>query len=146
MKINYYLMLAVMVAAGAVAQNTNNPLPTDIPLPPVPSPISPAPGLAPTPAAETNAPAKKTAPKHHKKSAKKAGAKSTAKSAGATKATFTEFPATLVPGPAEVVVSALNVRGQAGLKGEVVAHLQKGDSVTVLSQINLDTHKAGEPS
>ena len=44
---------------------------------------------------------------------------------------------TLVPGPAEVAVNNLNVRGQAGLKGEVVAHLFKGDTVTVLDQINL---------
>ena len=40
----------------------------------------------------------------------------------------------------------LIVRGQAGLKGEVVAHLNKGDTVTVLSQINLDKHKADEPA
>ena len=52
----------------------------------------------------------------------------------------------LVPGPAEVTVDNLNVRGQAGLKGEVMAHLKKGDTVTVLSQINLDKHKANEPS
>jgi uncharacterized protein YgiM (DUF1202 family) len=52
----------------------------------------------------------------------------------------------LVPGPAEVAVKNVNVRGQAGLKGEVVAHLVKGDAVTVLGQINLDKHKAGEPA
>ena len=38
------------------------------------------------------------------------------------------------------------MRGQAGLKGEVVAHLLKGDAVTVLSQINLDKHAADEPA
>jgi hypothetical protein len=32
---------------------------------------------------------------------------------------------TLVPGPAEVTVKSLTARGQAGLKGEVVAHLFK---------------------
>jgi uncharacterized protein YgiM (DUF1202 family) len=52
----------------------------------------------------------------------------------------------LVPGAAEVTVSNLIVRGQAGLQGEVVSHLLKGDAVTVLSQINLDKHAAGEPA
>ena len=51
----------------------------------------------------------------------------------------------LVPGPAEATVN-INARGQAGLKGEVVAHLKKGEAVTVLGQINLDKHKAGEPA
>jgi uncharacterized protein YgiM (DUF1202 family) len=59
---------------------------------------------------------------------------------------LTEATATLTPGPAEVVVKNVNVRGQAGLKGEVIAHLQKGDSVTVLSQITLDKHKTDEPA
>ena len=146
MKINYYLMLGVMVAASAVAQNNSNPQPPASPLPPVPAPASPTPVVAPAPdVLETNAPVKKAGAKHHKKSAKKAGAKSTATTA-AEKPAFTEAPATLVPGTAEVFVSNLNVRGQAGLKGEVVAHLQKGDTVTVLSQINLDTHKADEPA
>ena len=53
---------------------------------------------------------------------------------------------TLVPGLAEVCESNVNVRGQAGLKGEVVAHVQKSDSVTVLSEITLDKHKSGEPA
>jgi uncharacterized protein YgiM (DUF1202 family) len=44
------------------------------------------------------------------------------------------------------VAANINARGQAGLKGEVVAHLKKGDAVTVLGQINLDKHKTGEPA
>ena len=51
----------------------------------------------------------------------------------------------LVPGPAEVKAN-INARGQAGLKGEVVSHLKKGETVTVLDQINLDKHKANEPA
>jgi uncharacterized protein YgiM (DUF1202 family) len=43
-------------------------------------------------------------------------------------------------------VSNVNVRGQAGLKGEVISHVQKGESVTVLGQINLDKHKGEEPA
>ena len=40
----------------------------------------------------------------------------------------------------------VNLRGQAGLNGEVVGHVQKGDAVTVISEITLDKPKAGEPA
>ena len=53
---------------------------------------------------------------------------------------------TLVARPGGSHRQQLNVRGQAGLKGEVVTHLNKGDTVTVLGQINLDKHTAGEPA
>ena len=53
---------------------------------------------------------------------------------------------TLAPGPAEVGVPNLNVRGQPGLRGEYITHLHQGEPVTVLSQINLDKHKPGEPA
>jgi hypothetical protein len=49
---------------------------------------------------------------------------------------FSETPLALVPGPAEVGANNINVRGQAGLKGEVIAHLTRGGAVTVLEQIN----------
>ena len=45
-----------------------------------------------------------------------------------------------------MAVSNLNVRGQAGLKGEFLTHLNKGDAVMVLDQINLDKHKPYEPA
>jgi uncharacterized protein YgiM (DUF1202 family) len=45
-----------------------------------------------------------------------------------------------------VAVKNLTARGQAGLKGEVVAHLKQGDTVTIISQINLEKHKANEPA
>ncbi len=143
MKINYYLMVGVLVAAGAVAQPNNNPIPPVIALPPVPLPAETAAPAAPAmPAPETAAPKKKAGAKHHKKTAKNAAAKK----AVAEKPAPAEPPSNLVAGPAKVVASDLNIRGQAGLKGEVVAHLQKGDMVTVLTQINLDTHKADEPA
>ncbi len=56
-----------------------------------------------------------------------------------------EPPVSLVPGPAEVTAN-VNARGQAGLRGEVVTHLKKGEAVTVLDQINLDKHRTGEPA
>lgn len=143
MKINYYLMVGVLVTAGAVAQQSNNPVPPLNALPPLPLPVeSAAPAAPAAPATETAAPKKKTGFKHHKKTVKKSAAKTEV----AEKSAAAEPASNLVAGPAKVVASDLNIRGQAGLKGEVVGHLQKGDVVTVLSQINLDTHKAGEPA
>lgn len=140
---NYCLMLGLLVAASAVAQNSPTS-PNALPPVPVPATVPPEAVAPQTAPAETNTPAKK--PVHHRRHAAK---KVTPKAAGAEaaeKAEFSESAVTLAPGPAEVLVNNLNVRGQAGLQGEVVAHLQKGDSVTVLSQINLDKHKANEPS
>ena len=126
MKTNCWLILGTMIAAGAVAQDTNT-------LPPIPAPVtSPAAEVAPAPAAvDTSAPV--AAPVKHKKRA-------------AAPKKLAEPTVTLVPGPAEVAVTNLNVRGQAGLKGEFLTHLSTGDSVTVLSQINLDKHSVGEPA
>jgi len=66
--------------------------------------------------------------------------------APANTAPLSEPTVTLSPGPAQVAVKSLTARGQAGLKGEVVAHLKQGDTVTVISQINLEKHKANEPA
>ena len=68
------------------------------------------------------------------------------RAAAPKKTPFTEPTVSLVPGPAEVAVTNFNVRGQAGLKGEFIAHIKKGDAVTVLSEITLDKHKADEPA
>ena len=124
---NCWLTLGVMLAMSAVAQDNTNTLP---PIP-APSPtVAPAPST-PAPAVE---PAPSAAPVKHKKHKAAAPAKA-----------ITEPAVALVPGPAEVAAN-INARGQAGLKGEVVTHLKKGDTVTVLGQINLDKHKAGEPA
>jgi len=111
MKTNCWLILGTMIAASAIAQDTN-----------VWQPM-------PTPAATITQP---PAPR--------------SRTAAPRRVAFAEPTVTLVAGPAEVTVSNLIVRGQAGLKGEVVAHVLKGDSVTVLSQINLEKHAAGEPA
>jgi uncharacterized protein YgiM (DUF1202 family) len=125
MKMNCWLILGVMIATSAVAQDNTNALP---PIP-APSPaVAPAAG-APAPAAEPASPAPAK-----KKAHKAAPAKP-----------IHEPITTLVPGPAEVLAN-VNARGQAGLKGEVVTHLKKGEAVTVLDQINLDKHKANEPA
>jgi uncharacterized protein YgiM (DUF1202 family) len=131
MKTNYWLVLGAMLASSAIAQNNTNTLPA------MPAPVtSPAAEMtpAPAPAATTNAPA--TKPVKQKKHA----------TARVKAPALKESSIALVPGPAEVTVSNLIVRGQAGLSGEAVTHLFKGDTVTVLSQINLDKHAAGEPA
>ena len=126
MKMNCWLTLGVMIAMSAVAQNNTNTLP------PIPAP-SPAVAPAPSTPAPAVEPAQTAAPVKHKRKA-------------AVAKPISEPTVALVPGPAEVAVKNVNVRGQAGLKGEVVAHLVKGDAVTVLGQINLDKHKADEPA
>src|SRR5207253_1968765 len=77
--------------------------------------------------AKTNAPAAKTKKTAKKKAEKKAAAK---KAPGADLKTVP-----LVAGPAVVIASNVNVRGQAKLKSEVVTRLTKGDQVTVLEEI-----------
>ncbi|HVU07717.1 MAG TPA: hypothetical protein VHG89_04145, partial [Verrucomicrobiae bacterium] len=123
---NCWLLLGVMAAASAVAQDNSNTLPA------MPAPVT-APASAP---ADNTAPAAEPKPKtvthHHKKPA--------------AEKPISEPTVALTPGPATVNSKNLNARGQAGLKGEVVAHLKEGDAVTVLEQINLDKHKAGEPA
>jgi uncharacterized protein YgiM (DUF1202 family) len=116
MKTNCWLVFGLMVATGALAQDTN--------LPPAPAPVA---EVAPV-SAPIVEPVKKPAPPKRKL------------------VPLNEPTVALLPGTASVAVSNLNVRGQAGLNGEGVARLTKGDVVTVLMQINLDKHKIGEPT
>jgi uncharacterized protein YgiM (DUF1202 family) len=130
MKTNYWLVLGAMLASSAIAQNNTNTLPE------MPAPVtSPAAETASAPAATKTA-APVAAPVKHKKRV----------AAPAKAVALKEPTVALAPGQAKVTVSNLVVRGQAGLKGETVSHLSKGDAVTVLDQINLDKHAAGEPA
>lgn len=52
----------------------------------------------------------------------------------------------LVPGTASVVASNVNVRGRAGLIGEVLSKINQGDTVTVIEEITLKRSKNDEPS
>jgi uncharacterized protein YgiM (DUF1202 family) len=144
MKTNCWLILGTMIATGAVAQVNTNTLPGILPPAISAPPVAPATVPATVTTAETaktNAPVKKSAGKPKKKSVKKAKAavKPAAKNAA-------EATVTLVAGPATVTADNVNLRGQAGLKGEVVGHVKKGDMVTVISEISLDKPKAGEPA
>jgi len=144
MKTNCWLILGTMLATTAVAQVNTNALPE------IPAPATTAPAIMPAPVdVKTNAPAKKTVKAKKKGVKKKAIAQHTAKTeAKATENKAAALPAgpiTLVPGPATVAADNVNLRGQAGLKGEVVGLLKKGDVVTVLAEITVDKPKAGEP-
>jgi uncharacterized protein YgiM (DUF1202 family) len=132
MKKHCWLTLGLMVATVAAAQNNTS----SNSLPAIPAPVT-------SPAAEsTAAPAKAAAPV-----AAPAKQKPKKHAVAPAKAVALKEPAVaLVPGAASVTVSNLIVLGQAGLRGELVSHLLKGDAVTVLSQINLDKHAAGEPA
>jgi len=129
MKTNYWLILGTMAAASAMAQvDTNN-------LPEIPAPAtSTAPAAVATPEA---VPAVEPAPAPVKKKA--APKKRVVKK-------IYEPTVSLVAGPATVAATHLNLRGQAGLKGESIGRLKDGETVNVISQINLDKHAANEPS
>src|SRR6185295_3597776 len=78
-----------------------------------------------------------------KKAAKRKSEKTTAKK----KDPATELKSLpLVPGPAMVIASNVNVRGRAGLKGEVLTHVTKGEPVTVLEEVILKRSGPDEPS
>jgi len=139
MKTNCWLILGTMLATSAMAQVNTNKLP-EIPPPAISTPAAPAAMVAPA-ETQTNAPAKKAT--HAKK---KAGKKKAVKAAVKKAPELPLAPVTLVPGPATVAAEHVNLRGQAGLKGEVVGHVQKGDAVTVIAEITLDKPKAGEPA
>ncbi len=124
--------MAAMLATSAIAQDNTNTLPA-MPAPATSPATETAPAVAPAPETapeETNAPAvvkpKRRHIVHHHK--------------------INEPTVTLAPGPAEVAAGHVNARGQAGVKGEVVAHLTRGDTVNVLEQINLAKHASDEPA
>lgn len=133
MKTNCWLVLGAMIATSAIAQNNTNTLPE------MPAPVS-------TPAAEATAAPAAAAPAPATATATKAAAPVKHPKRAVARHALKEPAMSLVPGPAEVAVSNLIVRGQAGLKGDVLGHLPKGDAVTVLGQINLDKHATGEPA
>ena len=141
MKNNCLLILGAMLSTSLLAQQATNPTPAA----PIAMPAAaPAATLAPA-TANTNAPAAKTG---KKKAAKKKAPKAPEKKAVAKKrAPAVELKTVpLVAGPAMVVASNVNVRGQAKLKSEVVTRITKGQSVTVLEEIVRNNSGPDEPS
>ena len=115
MKKQIWLVFVATISTSVLAQ-TNAPgssAPIATPAPAATAPATPA--VAPAPAV-TNAPAKRTFFLRKKRTP-----------SAAKEPTFTEPPVVLMPGPAEVGVNNINVRGQASFKGEVITHLAKGD-------------------
>ncbi len=108
---------------------------------------APAATIAPA-TANTNAPSAKAAKKKAaKKGAKAAQKKSVKKAAAKKKEAMPELKTVpLVAGPATVVASNVNVRGQAKLKSEVVTRVTKGDPITVIEEIVRNNSGPDEPS
>ena len=118
MKKQIWLVFVATITTGLLAQ-TNAPESTPPIATPPPAMTAPAPPAVEPAPAETNAPAKKKFFPHKKRTL-----------SAAKEAAIAEPPVVLVPGPAEVGVNNINVRGQASLKGEVIAHLyqrRRGD-------------------
>ena len=137
MKNNYWVVLGAMLSTSLLAQQATSPAPIATPA------AAPAATIAPA-AAATNAPAAATKKKAGKKKAANAPQK---KAATKKKEPLPELKTVpLVAGPAVVVASNVNVRGQAKLKSEVVARITKGESVTVIEEIVRNNSGPEEPS
>lgn len=132
MKLNCWLLLAAMLATSLLAQQADTNAPASPPI------ATPAPAPMATNSATSETPAKAPATKKKKSSRKP---KHTQKPAAAMLETVP-----LMPGPAVVVATRVNVRGQPRLKSEVVGQLTNGQPVTVLQEITRNNSAADEPS
>ncbi len=124
MKTKKWLTLTVSLTlacfcVSAGAQSTNDPTP-------VPDTAKPKPAAKPA--------------KKSKKDSAKAAKKEDTKKQDAQSLT------PLTPGPAIVKEKNVNVRGQAAINSEVVAHLKRGDHIQVLEEVTLKNPKTDEPS
>jgi uncharacterized protein YgiM (DUF1202 family) len=118
MKMKHWFIVAVILVTGAVVRQlqADQPVATD----PANKPATPG----------------KADPKNKAKTMAK-------KPAAAPEENY--IPVT-EPGPAVVRQNNVNVRGQAAINSEVIAHLKKGDKVTVLEEITLKKPKTDEPA
>jgi uncharacterized protein YgiM (DUF1202 family) len=139
MRKNFYLIFLALLTTGLLAQTVTNPPPPGPIETPAAAPAASNPGaaeaIAPA-AAPTNAAAAKATKPAKKKAAKKKPARKTEP--------LRSVP--LVVGPASVLASNVNVRGQAKLTSEVVTRLTKGQQVDVLEEIKLKNSGPDEPS
>lgn len=141
MKYNCWFVVGTMLSTGLLAQEAANTAPPAAIQTPA---AAPAAALTPAPA-RTNAPAVKAA---KNKAATKQAPKASAKKAPArTMAALPELRTVpLVAGPAMVVASNVNVRGQAKLTSEIVGRVTKDQSVTVIEEIVRNNSGPNEPS
>ncbi len=113
-----------------------------------------APATTPVPAPATSAPAAASAPVTTAvdTSTNQAAAKKSTKKKDTTKKTTTKKTAepAAAPLPVNELATAkqnnINVRGQAHINSEVIAHLKQGQSVTVLEDVTIKHPKTDEPS
>jgi uncharacterized protein YgiM (DUF1202 family) len=134
MKKNCWLIFGAMLSTSVLAQPSNPP-PSELIQTPAPQTAVPITAVVTNIAAP--APAKKKAA---------APAKAVAKAPKKGGAVAAPITTPLVPGPATVDAENVNLRGQAGLKGEVVGHVTKGELVTVLEEVVLNNSEPTEPS
>jgi len=130
-----------MLSTSLLAQqatNTTPPAPIETPAAAPAATIAPATAATKAPAAEAGK--KKAGKKKSQKAPSKQGVVKKKEAAPELKTV------PLVPGPAVVVASNVNVRGQAKLNSEVVTRLTKGDMVTVLEEIVRNNSGPEEPS
>lgn len=148
MKRIFWLFCGAMLTSSLLAQQV-----ADAP-PATPATPSPAPGATPAESPPAAAPA--SAPASSQVVAPTAASKPAAtpkkKTAKQAPAVAKKAPAVelrtvpLVAGPAVVVASNVNVRGQAKLRSEVVGRVTKGQQVTVLEEVLLKKSAPDEPS
>jgi hypothetical protein len=130
------IALSSLTAVSVLAQ-PSNPVPPPIDV----APAAPAP--ASTPAAKPAA-AKPAKPAKAKKAKAKSSEPAKVKKAKAplAKTNMVLNP----PVTATVTCDVLDVRGRGSFAGEVITHVKKGETVTVLEQITLDQPRANEPA
>jgi SH3-like domain-containing protein len=145
MKNNCWLILGMMLSTSLLAQQATNPAPAAPIEMPAAAPVAKiAPATTGTKAPAAKAGKKKAANKKAQKAPQKKAAK---KAAAKKKEALPELRTVpLVAGPAVVVASNVNVRGQAKLKSEVVTRITKGQSVSVLEEIVRNNSGPDEPS
>src|SRR5262245_62148423 len=131
------LLFATFVSTRLLAQQATNP-------PPAAAIETPGAAPAVTNAAQSTAATNAAAAKSAKKAGKRKSSGTTAAKKSGAGAELKTVP--LVAGPAVVIASNVNVRGQAGLKGEVLGRVTKGQPVTVLSEVTLKKSGPEEPS
>ena len=142
MKMKYGLILATMLSTSVMAQVGTN---TPPPMPPMPTPssnITPPP-LPTPPDASTNKPPGRIKKSKKKKAPAKAAADKNDKAAVAPPAPIAPFTANQ---PAEAKHDHVVIRGQAHINSEIVGHLKKGETVTVLEEVTLKHPKTDEPA
>jgi uncharacterized protein YgiM (DUF1202 family) len=149
MKKNLWITLITLISGSLLAQPVTNTPPapsisTPAPAPAVTETNAAAPVIAATNsiASPTNAPAKKSGKK--KAAVKKSADKKTTNVKKSSTPPIKTVP--LVAGPASVIASNVNVRGQAKLNSEVITKVTKGQSVTVLEEVDLKKSGPDEPS